>query len=360
MVSKKSMSGVSKVNKTCPNMPKRKATGWSKLKVDGKDMLVKTCCRGCAVDIEEKLKAGKMKKKDLVLRPLSDAKKLVDAGENVRDIKVGGSPCCGGDKSPRRRTKKVSAKKCGGCGCSGKKRISQEEYNKKNKTRKNKKMIGGAGEPIEQSDIMYQDDLVCILKPDVKKGIIIWTHYTQPPEMDSLCKSGLKTGQKLNEEGVNFGRSIIHPYIFFRAPFYSKDIDYTSVETEIISSYGEGQIGREPRAFIRVDPDKTFVFSSEIRVLKPTDIEQSKKTLSEYLRIIYMNSTIYKTLFPLSKTKKQPAYNLISSELIPIENNGIQVTKLNYPLINIPIERNSEILVSIPHLTPEYFVLCTS
>ena len=30
-----------------------------------------------------------------------------------------------------------------------KKRISQEEYNKKNKTRKNKKMIGGAGEPIE-------------------------------------------------------------------------------------------------------------------------------------------------------------------------------------------------------------------
>ena len=36
-----------------------------------------------------------------------------------------------------------------------KKRISQEEYIKKNKTRKNKKMIGGAGEPIEQSDIMY-------------------------------------------------------------------------------------------------------------------------------------------------------------------------------------------------------------
>lgn len=54
-----------------------------------------------------------------------------------------------------------------------KKRISQEEYNKKNKTRKNKKMIGGAGEPIKESDIMYKDDLVCILKPEVKKGIII-------------------------------------------------------------------------------------------------------------------------------------------------------------------------------------------
>jgi len=87
-----------------------------------------------------------------------------------------------------------------------KKRISQEEYNKKIKTRKNKKiktrknkkiktrknkkMIGGAGEPIEESDIMYKDDLVCVLKPDVKKGIIVWTHFTQPVGMNSLCNLG--------------------------------------------------------------------------------------------------------------------------------------------------------------------------
>jgi len=45
----------------------------------------------------------------------------------------------------------------------------QEEYNKKNKTRKNKKMIGGAGEPIKESDIMYKDDLVCILKQNLTK-----------------------------------------------------------------------------------------------------------------------------------------------------------------------------------------------
>ena len=31
-----------------------------------------------------------------------------------------------------------------------KKRISREEFNKKNKTRKNKKVIGGGGEPIEE------------------------------------------------------------------------------------------------------------------------------------------------------------------------------------------------------------------
>jgi len=124
MVNKKSktMTSKVKVNTTCPNMPKRKATGWSKVKVDGKDMLVKTCCRGCAVAIEKKLMEGKMKKKDLVLLPFSDAKKLVDAGENVRDVKVGGVCGACGDKSPKRRSKKVIAKKCASCGCGGNKR----------------------------------------------------------------------------------------------------------------------------------------------------------------------------------------------------------------------------------------------
>jgi len=238
-----------------------------------------------------------------------------------------------------------------------KKRISQEEYNKKNKTKKNKKMIGGAGEPIEQSDIMYQDDLVCILRPNVKKGIIVWSDFTQPAGMDSLCELGLKTGKQLQIEGIDFGRSKIHPYIFFRAPYYSRDIDYTSIETEINSSYG-WQMRRKSKVFIRVDPDKTFVFSSEIRVSHPEDIEKSKKSLSDYLKTNYNNSIIYKTLFPLTITKKQPAYNLFTSELIPVKNNGIKFTELTYPLINIPIERNSEILVSIPHLTPDYFVLC--
>ena len=242
-----------------------------------------------------------------------------------------------------------------------KKRISQEEYNKKNKTRKNKKMIDGVGELIEESDIMYQDDLVCILRPDVKKGIIVWTHFTQPVGMNSLCNLGLKTGKKLKEEGVNFGRTKIHPYIFFRAPYYSRDIDYTSVETEIISSYGEGQIGTEPRAFIRVDPDKTFVFSSEIRDIfkhsvwygkAENMINNSKKTLSKYLEIINNNKKIIENVKPGEKIW----YNLFTSEavLFPISAHPSE------PFDDEPIERNSEILVSIPHLTPEYFVLCTS
>jgi hypothetical protein len=240
-----------------------------------------------------------------------------------------------------------------------KQRISQEEY-KKNKTRKHKKMIGGAGEPIEQSDIMYQDDKVCILRPDVKKGIIVWSQYSQPAEMDSLCNVGLKTGRQLHSEGVNFGRTMIHNYIFFRAPFYSRDIDYTSVETEIISSYGERQIGTVPRVFIRVDPDRTFVFSSEIRdIFKhpvwygkvDTVINNSKKSLSKYLEIIKNNMTITEAVTPDTKI----LYNLFSSraQLFSVRASPGE------PYDDQPIERNSEILVSIPHIVPDYFVLCT-
>lgn len=205
-------------------------------------------------------------------------------------------------------------------------------------------------------DIMFQDDLVCILRPYIKKGIIIWSNYTQPPNMSSLLTLGLKTGKKLKEEGVDFGRSKIHPYIFFRAPYLLADIDYSTIETEIISSFGQELLERvnESKVFIRVDPDKTFVFSSEIRVNffneADTKIFDSKKKLSEYLRIIKINLEI-ETL--VSNKNKKILYNLKSSEarLFPNTTNPGKLFS------NAPINRNSEILVSIPHLTSDYFVL---
>ena len=212
---------------------------------------------------------------------------------------------------------------------------------------------------ITSDDIMYKDLLVSILHPHVKKGILVYTHYNQPTrvqldEQDSIPNTGLKTGKILNEEGIDFGRSIYHPYIFFRAPYYSKKIDYTSLETEIISSYGEEVMTYKNSIFIRVDPNETYVFSSEIRAKKPENIEFSKKSLSEYLEIIEENSEIYPFIYPIYKTGYKPSYNLYSSRLIPISWSY----KIKYPFDKSPINRNSEILVSIPHLTPEYFVYC--
>ena len=209
---------------------------------------------------------------------------------------------------------------------------------------------------ISQADIIYEDSLVCILRPNIKEGVLVFTNYRIPAGID-IRESGIKTGKRLHEEGVEFNRTIIHPYIFFRAPWISNEVDYSTYETEVNSLFGQGHIGIKHRCFIRVDPDKTFVFSSEIRCESPyhNDIDKevfkSKKTLSEYLRIISCNAKLYKWT-----TEKQPAYNLYTSKLILVPNND---NKLMYPMSKAPISLNSEILVSLPHLTPEYFVMCT-
>jgi len=196
------------------------------------------------------------------------------------------------------------------------------------------------------------DSLVCILKPEVKKGILIFTKYVQPQGMDSLYKLGLKSGKKLHDEGIDFGRTKIHPYIFFRPPVYANVIDYTTVQSEIVSSYGTEQDTDTTKCvFVRVDPNRTFTFSSELRVKYWNDQKQlnkSKKTLSDYLKIINANKTTIANV----QGDQQILYNLFTSRatLFPKSYD------LDKDWDESPINRNSEILVEIPHLTPNYFV----
>jgi hypothetical protein len=248
----------------------------------------------------------------------------------------------------------------------------ETKTNKRKTPTKKKQTLDGS---IEESDILYQDDLVCILRPNVKKGILIWTSYDQPKDSDSLCTLGLKTGKQLQKEGVNFGRSIFHPYIFFRAPYvYSSKIDYSTLETEIFSSYGD-DMKMNSKVFIRVDPDKTYTFSSEIRIHKYNDpyaLQTSKKSLSEYLKIINENTELEKIQY--QSPGKELLYNLQTSEAVffPATQNFLpsysrsrvksaarQKRRYSYPYDDKSINRYSEILVSVPHLTSEYFVLCT-
>jgi len=239
-----------------------------------------------------------------------------------------------------------------------KKGKTRKSKNKNMKTRRNKKVLkGGNPKPINNNDIMYQDHLVSILKPNVKKGVIIMTRFNQPENMESLCVLGLKTGAQLQKEGMEFERRLYHPYIFFRAPYRSPaQMDYSNPEAEIISLYEETVLDEDEDGlvFIRVDPDKTFVFSSQIRTVEFNKskqnemLERSKKTLTDYLRIIKENS---------SKTEKyNPGlrYNLFTSRAKIFPNPRFKSTTWN----KYPIHRNSEILVHTPHLTPDYFVLC--
>lgn len=220
--------------------------------------------------------------------------------------------------------------------------------------------------PILPEDILFQDSDVCVLKPDVKKGVLIFTDYTKSASIPPLCEAGLKTGVQLQTEGVNFDRSMIHNYIFFRAPYYSDPIDYTSIDTEIASSFGIRESTIPSRVWIRIDPEKSNVYSSEIRATyspqfrygsqeylsaMENQVKKSKKSMTNYLRILDKNKTAITDIEP----GKKPFYNLFSSEvgLFPIAYN------LSYPWNSHNINRASEVLVRIPHLTPNYFVKCT-
>jgi hypothetical protein len=232
-------------------------------------------------------------------------------------------------------------------------------------------LSGGA---VEAGDIMYQDADVCILRPEVKKGVLVFTHYTQPPGTP-LCLAGLKTGEQLRSEGIEFGRSVYHPYIFFRAPYFANPIDYTSVDTEIRSSFGDVE-NLPSKIWIRVDPEQTFVYSSEIRAERNfrfvpsvvlAEVEKSRKRMSEYFRIIGENASMkvlrgQMALYDMYTSRK----SVIASTAEPTKyHRSLRLDRLllggyEYPLSPYPIHQQSEVLVRVPHLTPDYFVKCTS
>lgn len=212
---------------------------------------------------------------------------------------------------------------------------------------------------IEEKNIKYQNDNVCILHPDCGKGILIFTKYSSSLTSEYVMNNGLKTGEQLKLEGIDFGRSICHPYIFFRAPYKHIDagIDYSSPLKEIECLYDLFTTKNYLNfIWIRVDPDKTNVFSSEIRskyipLIKFNspqycsavnyELNKSKKTLSMYLSVISDNEK--------KGPKKSYVYNLYTSK-------KEEKIKILYPYDTSIIQKNSEILVSIPHLTPDYFV----
>tara|TARA_B110000858_G_C17779089_1_gene463800 strand:- start:759 stop:1613 length:855 start_codon:yes stop_codon:yes gene_type:complete len=218
---------------------------------------------------------------------------------------------------------------------------------------------------ISEEDIMYQDDDVCILHPDSQKGIIVWTSFNNPNNGQHLCDIGLKTGEKMKENGISFGRSIYHPYIFFRAPYYAPQEDEVNVTTdvhEIVSYYDK--INLKNKAFIRVDPERTYVYSSEIRPKiyhlsqskQEKKMNQSKMLLTKYLRIIRNNELIeQKELVSNKPIKSGFIYNLYTGEIMCHKWTNSYSTN-NYT--TSPTNRNWEILVRIPHLTSDYFVLC--
>ena len=198
-------------------------------------------------------------------------------------------------------------------------------------------------EHVTQEDILYQDYDVCILKPDVKKGVLIFSVVYDK----NIFKDGLKTGKQLKKEGIDFGRSMIHNYSFFRAPTFLQP-----TENECSSL----------KVWIKVDPKQTFVYSSEIRAkFSPQfafgtpeylntlerEVTKSRKLMIEYLQILEENS-----LHISNANTDKPFYNLFSSRVQMFPNTFTP----QYPWDSENINTNSEVLVRVNNLTPNFFV----
>ena len=222
------------------------------------------------------------------------------------------------------------------------------------------------GGVIKPEDYLLQDYDAYIVKPEVKQGILVFSNFS-----GNVCREGLKTGKQLAAEGINIDRSKQHPMSFFRAPSLSGPIDYTSVESEIESSFGKGEADVKHRVWIRVDPAKTHVYSSEIRAqeefypkrMVPSnnegfvqstrsveeEVDLSRKTMTDYLR------TIGKNAEKVCPAGQKAVYHLHSSEIRYIP----EASTPHYPFHDAPINKTSEVLIRRPHIPPEWFVKCT-
>ena len=217
-------------------------------------------------------------------------------------------------------------------------------------------------EDVTQEDILYQDSDVCILKPDVKKGVLIFSNIANT----IIYNDGLKTGKQLEKEGIDFGRSMIHDYSFFRAPKMTGPIIRDTVQSEIASLY-DPNLNLSSKVWIRIDPKRTFVYSSEIRAKfypqfrfgtheylenLEQEVSKSRKTMIEYFQILKQNALILDEVNANPDCIQKPCYNLFSSR--------VQMFHVNqqYPWDIENIDINSEILVRINNLTPNFFVKC--
>lgn len=213
---------------------------------------------------------------------------------------------------------------------------------------------------IVKSDILFKTANVCVLKPNIKKGIVLFHRFCNNEDvLNSVKDNGLKSGKKLKEEGVDFGRSVAHNCMFFKAPFvFPKKINYSSVYTELTSIYPDLfdskhtiESMRENYAIVRVDPTQTYVFSSEIRVLYYGDektrlLNQSRVKLTDYFDIIEKNG------YPNYNINTKPMWNLINKQMYYFSKN----VSLPKTFIEFPIERNCEIIIERDILKPEELV----
>lgn len=213
----------------------------------------------------------------------------------------------------------------------------------------------------KNSYILFKDKDVCILKPDTPYGILVFTKVDANKDICSQ-REGLYSYNELMKVKPELNlksRANAHidkehdNLIFFRAPYNS---DISSFEASY--GYNPAELGKSFSkdsksciAVLRVDPEQTFVYSSEIRALGTyNNLLASRIPLKNYLTIIENNINIAIEDYP-----QKLRANLITYKKECVNAN----VKSKYPFFDyFPIERNTEIVVNIPHIPHEWLVEC--
>lgn len=201
-----------------------------------------------------------------------------------------------------------------------------------------------------KSDILFQDDDVCILKPTSNRGILV-IHATNN-KATTVCEDGLYSKNELMirkpELGLTKSDSMF-PFhsdiIYFRAPYSS---DTTNFSTLYPNFYF---IEDQYYVFIRIDPEQTYVYNQEGRVYSTYEkYKKSRISMNDYFKIITENKKI------IAKYPEVLYGNTISFEKKKLNSNRGKF--LNTFEIYLPTERMGEILVKIPHIPKEWFYYC--
>lgn len=90
-------------------------------------------------------------------------------------------------------------------------------------------------------------------------------------------------------------------------------------------------------------------------------MNNSKKLLSEYLSIITENEIDIKKNINNQEIYLCPIFNLETSKFVHFKvvlpSESFNTIELKYPLTKYPINRNSEILINVPYLPSDCFVI---
>ena len=217
----------------------------------------------------------------------------------------------------------------------------------------------------DEDDVKYRDDRVCILHPASKRGVLVMTRV-RGVSKSKLKRDGLKSDKRLAEEGKG-GKKKQHPYVFFRAPYYSmldQSQEPYSCDAECsIAAYGDQQVDGT-HVYIRVDPALTMVYSSDIRTPRMWNgsssydaemeaVDQSEKTMSEYFGKLEENedSKLMKPWDPdeVLVHSSRYSWNMYTSAL------HIDVPE-SKDYSRYDIARRSEVLVEREVIPPEWLV----